>query len=58
MSTRLKIWRHPFKYDLFSFTMNASDGFLERKHPMTTSLFILGGSLLLILGSAWWVLRG
>jgi len=25
---------------------------------MTINLLILGGSLLLILGSAWWVLRG
>jgi len=31
---------------------------LHRKHAMTTSLLILGGSLLLILGSTWWVLRG
>jgi hypothetical protein len=32
--------------------------FLPRKPPMTINLLILGGSLLLILGSAWWVLRG
>jgi hypothetical protein len=32
--------------------------FLQRKYPMTINLLILGGSLLLILGSAWWVLRG
>jgi len=32
--------------------------FLQRKYPMTINLLILGGSLFLILGSAWWVLRG
>jgi hypothetical protein len=30
----------------------------QRKNTMTTSLLILGGSLLLIVASACWVLRG